>query len=93
MTTIREKMEEMLFEHGLFEDQATAIMEQAVKQEDFKHMEGRWDDKTEEYPSQFTSVLWLSIKDIALCWIDENMPGAWFRPLFTDGGNHVENRI
>lgn len=73
--TIEEKMKEMLLNYGLFPDHAREVMEKA--KEGIEAMEGwRWNDIAEGYPSQFLAALWLSVKQYALAWIDENIPKA-----------------
>jgi hypothetical protein len=42
----------------------------------------RWDDDVEGYPDMVLVVLWVSVKEIALKYIVENKPLAFYRPLF-----------
>lgn len=74
-----EKIKELLFNHGMFENQANAVIK--IMKED-KAMVNRWNDDTGEYPDSVLNVLWLSVKAAALEYIDENCPLAWFRSLF-----------
>lgn len=80
--TIEEKLVEMLYESGLFKNQAVEIVERAKANVVNESMQNRWQDQAEGYPPQLLAVLWVSVKDHALEWIDENCPQAWFRPLF-----------
>lgn len=80
--TIREKVAGMLFERGLFESEAQAVIEKYVASEIGKEMSGRMDDGVEDYPESVITVTWMGIKRMALEWIDENCPMHWARPLF-----------
>lgn len=86
MTTIEDKLKEMLFNHGLFEDQTATVMEMMKADEVNEAMEGRWGENVEDYPPVLLSVLWLSMRDCALRYIDANCPKAWFRSLFVNEG-------
>jgi hypothetical protein len=82
--TIRKIFEQRLYENGLFQDQAAEVVRRAEEAEGNEAMRGRWDDDESGYPPQLIPVVWLSVKAAALAWIDENCPGAWFRPLFEE---------
>lgn len=41
-----------------------------------------WDAPATDYPSVMYALWFASIKPIALKWIDENKPQAWFREMF-----------
>lgn len=85
--TFEDKLKAMLVERGLFDDQADEILALVKADEANKAMRGRWQDNIEEYPPQMIVVLWISVKDAALKWIDEHCPQASFRPfrpLFED---------
>lgn len=43
-----------------------------------------WDDTVDGYPPQLLAVLWLGVRRAAVDWIDENLPKAWYRPMFVD---------
>ena len=80
----REKFESMLVENGMFENQAKQVMTVAIPvlDEMVDNYKFTWDRPSEEYPKELYSVVFLSLKPIALKWIDENIPLAWFRPMF-----------
>jgi len=84
--TTRQKFEQMLFECGLFENQAKAIMDKAIPMLDALTPDYRitWDRPASEYPEHFFTVGFLTVKTAALAWIDENIPKAWFRAMFTE---------
>ncbi len=43
-----------------------------------------WDSPSFHYPDGLYAAWFMSIKPIALKWIDENKPQAWFRDMFVD---------
>jgi hypothetical protein len=74
----------MLTDCGMFDDQADAVLAEAIPR-----IEGctpnyrvTWDRPADEYPDVVYNAMWLHVKDVALKWIDENAPQAWFRPMF-----------
>ncbi len=78
METVRKKLELMLIERGMYEDEATAVMDIVVKQVDDK-----WDLPAVHYPNEFYAAMFLSyVNPAALEWIDKNAPDAWYRDMF-----------
>lgn len=75
-------MKRKLEQSGLSLTQAEQIIELAKKDEALDSFKERWGDTESEYPPAMVNVLWISVKTIALEWIDENIPQAWFRPMF-----------
>jgi len=80
--TLEEKIKEMLFERGLFEDQAKEIFDMMREDKANESMQDRWRDDIAGYPEPLLAVLWMSAKLTAVQWIDDNCPQAWYRPLF-----------
>lgn len=82
--TTRERFEKMLFDMGVFENQATQIMELAIPRfsEVLPEYQVTWDRPSDEYPNAFYNVGFSIVKEAALEWIDKNLPQAWFRGLF-----------
>lgn len=82
----RERFEKMLYDHGMFPDQAKQVMSVAVPEMDAILPDYRitWDRPAEEYPEPFYTSGWLTVRKIAAKWIEENCPKAWFRPMFDD---------
>lgn len=82
--TTRQRFEQQLYEMGLFESDASKIMDLAIPM--FKDMTPNynvtWDRPASEYPDSFYTVGFITVKQAALQWIDENKPQAWFRALF-----------
>jgi hypothetical protein len=83
--TTREKLEQMLVSNGMFESQAKEVMEISIPElnnlvEDYQIT---FDRPASEYPNVIYNILFLAIKPIALKWIEEKMPMAWYKPMFT----------
>lgn len=82
--TFEEKCLNLLQEYGMWPDQAMEVLEMVKADEANKAMIGRWSDSVEGYPASLIAVLWLSVKDVALQYIDANCPTAWFRTMFAN---------
>ncbi len=80
--TLEEKFKKLLFESGMFESDAEAVMEAVKADSANKAMAGRWSDMAEGYPKALYGLLWVEVKRAALKYIDANCPQAWFRPMF-----------
>jgi len=80
----REKFESMLVANGMFESQAKQVMDIAIPKLDsmISDYKFTWDRPAEEYPEVIYNVVYMSLKPIALKWIEENAPRAWFKPMF-----------
>ena len=82
--TVREKLESMLVANGMFESQAKEVMELAIPR--LNELAGDYvitfDSPSEDYPSMLYNVWYISVKPIALKWIDDNKPLAWYREMF-----------
>lgn len=82
--TVRQKLEKMLIANGMFESQAKEVIEIAIPSlndlvDDYKIT---FDSPSSDYPNRLYNTLYLIIKPIALEWIEENKPMAWFKPMF-----------
>jgi len=80
--TFEEKLMSMIIERGLTIPDAGEIIALAKVDERIVSMDNRWTDNIEGYPDTMISLLWMSVKDIAVEWIDANCPKAWFRNLY-----------
>ncbi len=82
--TTREKLKKMLVDKGMFEDQAEEVMEMAIPkiEELTPGYRITWDRPADEYPAPLYSIFWLTLKEVAIKWIDANVPKAWYRPMF-----------
>lgn len=75
----------MLYEMGVFESQAIAIMDLAIPRFDeaLPNYKITRDRPASEYPDAFYNVGFsIVVKKAAIEWIDANTPRAWFRALF-----------
>ena len=80
--TFEEKIKGLLVSNGMFDYMADEVMERIKADEAHQSMQGRWKDDVDGYPTQLFSVVWEIAKHHALEYIDENLPLAWFRPMF-----------
>lgn len=71
-----------LTDNGMSDKDAASVFDRFKSVNDT--MDGRWQDRTADYPSGLLTVLLLGIRQSAVCWIDETCPRAWFRPMFVD---------
>ena len=82
--TVKEKLQEMLVKNGMFESQAKEVMVLAMPElsnlvDDY---DITFDSSSDDYPAIIYKVLFLALKPIALKWIEENLPNAWYKPVF-----------
>jgi hypothetical protein len=84
MQTVEQKLHSYLFERGMFPDQADQVIakfKDAVKALTPNDVI-KYDSPADDYPPQLYAVWSLELGDVAVEWIDENCPKAWYRPLF-----------
>jgi hypothetical protein len=81
--TFQETIKEKLIQCGLAEHEAEKVIEATINDSAFtNNFMHRWNDQTDGYPPMILNLIWLSVKRVALEWIDVNCPQAWFKPLF-----------
>jgi hypothetical protein len=81
--TFYEFFEDKLYNCGMFKDQCKEVLKLAMEDNVLNDtMDNRWNDKISDYPEFLLAIIWLSIKDAALKYIEENCPEAWFKPIF-----------
>lgn len=81
--TIREYLSTYLFNNGMFENQCEEVLQLAEKHDIFKGtMDNRWNDKIDDYPPMAMTTLKISLNRVALEYIEDKCPEAWFKPLF-----------
>lgn len=82
--TTREKLKKVLTDNGMFPEQAEEVLARAIPEIEklTPNYQITWDSPAEEYPNAVYVTMWLTLKPIALAWIDEKLPRAWFRPMF-----------
>ena len=66
--------------NGMSNSQATEVMR--IASEEMDEMRNRWTDGTSEYPDIMKPSVRMNIDSYAVRWIDENLPLAWYRPIF-----------
>lgn len=80
--SIENTMTQRLVQCGMFESQAKQVIELAKKEPSLSDMQGRWEDSDSGYPPALIAVTWFAVKQVALKWIDANLPQAWYRSQF-----------
>lgn len=81
-TTIEQKILEMIEERGMMADEARTVLAHIKDTESQVSMKGVWYRKAEDYPLSFLTALWMNVEREVLDWIDDNIPLAWYRPMF-----------
>jgi len=72
-----------LQKNGLSETDSVAVLDIAKEDDAFTStFKGRWNDDINGYPPMIKSLVWMSLKPIALQWCEDNCPEAWFKPMF-----------
>lgn len=79
--TFEEELKRLLTDNGMFDSQEASEIMETVKRQD-KVMLHRWSADISGYPDTVINVLWLSVRQEALKYIDANCPLAWFRSMF-----------
>ena len=82
--TFEERITELLVSNGMAVDYAAKVIKLAKADKVNDAMKGRWQDQVDSCPPVILNMLWLGVRRTALSWIDENIPNAWFRPLFVE---------
>ena len=82
--TVREKLESMLVANGMFENQAKEVIDLSIPKLN-ELADGytiTFESPSKQYPDMIYNLWFITIKPIALKWIDDNKPMAWFREMF-----------
>jgi hypothetical protein len=82
MPSIKEELRSRLLKCGMSEDQAYAVINKAERDLLMSDIVSRWHSCIDEYPQPITELAWHNLKSVALEWIEENKPLAWFKPVF-----------
>ena len=75
---------------GIFETQAEQIMDFAISEIDQQRTQDdpyqiTWDRPASEYPEAFYNVVFsIKIKAKVFAWAEQNMPMAWWKPMFAE---------
>lgn len=84
MATFKQAIIEDLTSSGFFPDQALEVFNLFIEQPAQASMKGRWNEDVTGYPAMILNISMLAIRSVALEYIKEKMPKAWFRPVFDD---------
>ena len=84
--TVRGKLEYILSQFGMFDQQAHKVMDISIPiingiSDEYEVL---WDADWTEYNDEMYSFLFDIVKKEALKWIDEHIPAVWFRENFID---------
>lgn len=87
--TVRNKLENALIAKGMSNPQAVEVLDLSIPEINTKELGYKitFDSPEDAYPEVIYNVLSATITPIALRWIDENKPLAWFRPMFLPENN------
>lgn len=82
--TVQEQLEQKLIECGMFNHQAKEVVALAIPEisKITDNYQITWNSPSDNYPEAIYSVLFMTVKPIALKWIEEHAPMAWFKPMF-----------
>lgn len=72
--TIKKKMKDMLISHGAWDNEADAILAIAQGEKQNEPMQGRWEDEVSYYLPSFLTVAWMSVRQTAIKYFEENNP-------------------
>lgn len=82
--TFEERIKLELVGNGLFDSQADEVLSLAKNEKTLDSMKDVWQKDVDQYPESVLVTTWITVKCVALDWIDTNLPQAFFRPLFAD---------
>jgi len=80
--TVRNKLEANLISNGMYEQQAKEIIDISIVEIQKNEKNISFNAPADSYPKVVYNALYLTIKPIALKWIEENKPAAWNKGLF-----------
>jgi hypothetical protein len=83
--TIKDKLQCMLINNGMSYSQAEAVMSIAILELDniLDDYQIDLNASSGSYPDVIYNILYSgTVKPIALKWINDNKPLAWFKPMF-----------
>jgi len=80
--SVTQTMIDRLEQNGRFSERVREIMEKDKASKELASMADHWEQPAQCYPKGMEAGIWLSVKKIALEWIDEKLPQAFYRPMF-----------
>lgn len=83
--TVKERLLKFaLIDNGMFPQQAEQVFQVALPKLEPDDYRVTGNQPASDYPDAMYAVWTMTIKPIALEWIDAHCPMAWFRPMFTE---------
>lgn len=89
----KEAMVKAMTSRGMFPSQAEEVIEKYIVSDEANTMMDRWHEDIGGYPEALQNVLWMGVKDYAAKWLEENLPQAWFRPMFQYSNAELEQMM
>ncbi len=81
--TCKQTFTKHLTQHGMFESQAQKVFEQYITKTSNNDQDSRWwDDPITDYPPSIHAIIIMAANREAMTWIDQELPKAWYRPIF-----------
>jgi len=80
--SIKEELRSRLLICGMSDYQADAVIDVAEHDILMGGIVSKWHRKVEDYPKPIVDLAWHNLKAVALEWLEENKPLAWFKPIF-----------
>jgi len=80
--TFKDWCVEFLDSRGMFSSEAAEVVALLMAAPVMAPMQGRWDEDVAGYPPAMIVTISVPLNAIALKYIDEHQPQAWYRPLF-----------
>lgn len=84
MSTVNQKLISNLVNKGMSEQQAGEVIKIAIPEinKEIKDYNITLESVSTDYPEVIFDILMMRMKPIALKWIEENKPHAFFKPMF-----------
>lgn len=80
--TFEETARDMMYQRGMFDNMIDAVMPTIIAAPENEAMAQRWHDQVSDYPPMMKNILWLTVKNHALEYIEKECPQAWFKAAF-----------
>lgn len=80
--TFRQWATKFCSDRGMFDDDAKAVVDLLIADPTSEPMQGRWDEDVSGYPPQMIAVTAVALKSVALKYIEEKTPMAWYKAMF-----------
>jgi hypothetical protein len=84
MKTFNQILTQRLQQNGMFENQAVEVMKLYWASDLACTSAGLADKPVNGYSEQIENLIWAGVRIIALKYINENCPKAWFKAVFDD---------